>query len=496
MKTKRSFGLIAVSLAVLLSILACSGGASAPTATLVKPTATEEVVQPTPTEIPAEPTATEIPAEPTATEVAAQPTEASASTTTDCSNVADGELGVGYDRGYRDNTDSWRVIGLICNKTKDAVSDIELSVEVFDKAGKSIHKEENKYAALTYVDAGEATPFGVEISQDLPDADTYEVTVTNSSSATLHRATVESQGVMMVVDDNGKVQLTGELVNNGSEPVAIHGLAAATFDKDGKMVSADYSDVLIHYLDPGKVGPFRISMNAPKDGADVKDYTLYTDVETTDTQDFLMSAKDDLTDISEFFDVNGNYHIAGEMTSSADQDVTVRLLVTLYDKNGNVLDASYADDPFTSLAPKETVPYEFSLWGPVASKKGTYDAFEKWKIQVDPSLTFPTSTQMVDLTSSVSDESNSFDTVEGTFNGTVKNTSGSDLKSIMIVVGIYGKKGEKDAGKLLTTGYAYADFQDTLANGKSAQYTVYVPVPKDFDKTKYEYDLIVKGQKP
>lgn len=495
MKTKRTIGLAAVSLALVLSILACGGGkVSAPTAVPAKPTAITE--KPTATEEVAQPTPTKKPAKPTATEASAQPTEATANATADCSNVPDGELGVAYDRGYLDNTDGWRVIGLICNNTKEAVSDIELSVEVFDTAGKSIDKEENKYAALTYVDAGEATPFGVEISKDLPDADTYQVTITNSSSATLHRAAVESQGVVMVVDDNGKVQLTGELVNNGKDPVAINGLAAATFDQNGKVVSADYSDVLIHYLDPGKAGPFRISMNAPKDGADVKDYTLYTDVETTDVQDFLISAKDDLTDISEFFDANGDYHMAGEMTSSADKDVTVRLLVTLYDKDGNVIDASYADDPFTSLAPKETVPYEFSLWGPVASKKGTYDAFDKWKIQVDPSLTFATDTQMVDLTKSVSDETNSFDKNQGTFNGTVKNTSGSDLKSVMIVVGIYGKKGEKDAGKLLSTGYGYADFQDTLANGKSAQYTVYVPIPTDFDKTKYEYDVIVKGQKP
>jgi hypothetical protein len=292
------------------------------------------------------------------------------------------------------------------------------------------------------------------------------------------------------------VQLTGELVNNGNDPVAINGLAAATFDKDGKMVSADSSDVLIHYLDPGKAGPFRISMNAPKDGADLNDYTLYTDVETTDSQDFLISAKDDLTDISEFFDTNGDYHMAGEMTSSADKTVTVRLLVTLYDKDGNVIDASYADDPFTALEPKETVPYEFSSWGPVATKKGTYDAFDRWKIQVDPSLTFTTDTQLVDLTKSVSGESNSFDEAEGTFKGTVKNTSGGDLQSVMIVVGIYAKKGEPDAGKLLTTSYGYADFQDTLANGKSAEYTVYVPVPTGFDKSKYEYDIIVKGQKP
>jgi hypothetical protein len=332
MKTKRTMGLAAVSLALLLSILACSGGVSAPTAVRAKPTATTAIAEePTATEEAAQPTPTEKLAKPAATEASAQPTEAVANAKANCSNVPNGELGVAYDRGYRDNTDGWRVIGLICNNTKDAVSDIELSVEVFDTAGKSIDKEENKYAALTYVDAGEATPFGVEISKDLPDADTYQVTVTNSSSATVHRAAVDTQGVVMVVDDNGKVHLTGELVNNGKDPVAVNGLAAATFDQNGKVVSADYSDVLIHYLDPGKSGPFRISMNAPKDGADVKDYKLYPDVETTDVQDFLISAKDDLTDISEFFDANGDYHMAGEMTSSADKNVTVRLVVTLYD---------------------------------------------------------------------------------------------------------------------------------------------------------------------
>ena len=67
---------------------------------------------------------------------------------------------------------------------------------------------------------------------------------------------------------------------------------------------------------------------------------------------------------------------------------------------------------------------------------------------------------------------------------------------MIVVVGIYGKKGTTDAGKLLATGYGYADFTDNLAKGKSAPYTVYVSIPKDFSKDNYEYDTFVKGHTP
>jgi hypothetical protein len=175
MKTKRTFGLVAVSLALILSILACGGGKIAsPTAVKAKPTATEVSVEKpaTPTDIVEEPTATELASEPAPTEAAAQPTEAVTGNTPDCSTVPDGELGVAYDRGYKDNTDSWQVIGLVCNNTQEAVSNIQMSVEVFDKNNKSLYTEHNVETALYSVDAGDSTPFSSEISQDLPTADT------------------------------------------------------------------------------------------------------------------------------------------------------------------------------------------------------------------------------------------------------------------------------------------------------------------------------------
>jgi hypothetical protein len=322
------------------------------------------------------------------------------------------------------------------------------------------------------------------------------VTITSFENTTLKRAKVDVQGVLLTEDDNGRVHLTGEVVNNGKEPVKIHGLAAITTDSDGKMEAADYYSVLIHYLSPGKSGPFRVSMGAPKDGPTAKDWTIYLDAEATTSADFLISAADDLTDVSEFFDANGNFHMAAELTNSSQQNIGVRLLATLYDKDGNVLDAAMTDTAISAIAPGEKIPFEFDYWGPVAYKQGVYDAYDKWRVQIDPVWTFSTKTKLVDLTDTIKDDSNTFDDTQGIFKGTVVNSSGGDLDSIVVIVGIWPKKGQPDAGQVLAMGYSYADISDKLAKGKSADFTVYVPIPKGLNIDNYEYGMIAKGHAP
>jgi hypothetical protein len=306
-----------------------------------------------------------------------------------------------------------------------------------------------------------------------------------------------------MVDDDGNIQITGELVNKGTDPVAIHGLAAATFDKNDEMVTAGYASVYIQYLngcsDQSKcpTGPFRFTMYGPKDGADFIDtYQIYYDVQTSDKQEFLVSAKDDVSDFSEYFTVDDRFHMAADVTNSSNENVGVRLLITLYDKDDNVLDASYADTPISAIQPGEKVPFDFDSWGPMNHKQGTYDAYDHWKLQVDPSWTWSTTTELVDLSKSVSDESQDFGDSDVTLKGTVTNDSGGELSSVIVVVGIYGKEGTSDAGKLLSTSYGYADFSGNLAKGKTATFTVYVSIPEDFNKDDYEYDTLVKGRKP
>jgi hypothetical protein len=494
MKTKRTIGLVVVSLALILSILACGGGtAAAPTAAKVEPTATVE--EPVATEKPAVPTARAPKA--TATAAEAQSTQEISSSTSDCSSAPEGELSVAYVSGYQDNLDSWRVVGLVCNKTSDALDNIQLDVELFDKDGKSLYKEQSVYTAINNVDAGEETPFAVSVYDNIAEPDTVKATITSSDKVDLKRAKVDTQGIVTMVDDQGNLHITGELINNGTEPVEIHGLAAATFDKDGKMMTADYSSVLIHYLAPDVAGPFRITMYGPKTGTDTLDqYQLYFDAETTDSQEFLISAKNDLTDLTEYVDAYGQFHLVGEITNSADKNIGVRLVATIYDKDKNVIDASSMDTAISAIKPGEMIPYEFNYWGPLDGKKGAYDEFDTYKVQVDPTWTWTTDTDLSDLSDTIQNDTNDFDEYQGTFKGEIVNSTKADLDSVVIIVGIYGKKGQPDENKLVATGYSYADITDKLAAGKSATYTVYVPIPKDFSIDNYEYEVRAWGRQP
>jgi hypothetical protein len=500
MKTHRTIGLTLVSLALILSILACGGGKSAtPTPAKAEPVATKvSVEEPTATDEAAQPTAKPTAKAPkaSATPKGEQPTKEATISSSGCADLPDGELGVAYVTGYQDTLDSWRVIGLVCNKTSGAVDNIQLDIELFDKAGKSLYKEANVYTALSNVDAGEETPFSLSVYDKLDAPDKVKATITSSDSVDIKRAAIDTQGVVTTVDDQGNLHITGELINNGSDPVEIHGVAAATFDKDGKMFTADYSSVLIHYLAPGVSGPFRITMYGPKDGTDVLDtYQLYMDAETADKQTFLIDAEKDLSELKDYVDNYGQFHLVGELTNNGDKNIGVRLVATIYDKDNNILDASEVDTAISAVKPGETIPYEFNYWGPLDSKKGLFDdKADRFTVQVDPTWTWTTDTELLDLTTK--DDSNEWDEYQGTFKGQVVNDTGGDLDSVVVMVGLYGKKGQPDEGKLVATGYTYADIKDTLAKGKTAEYTVYVPIPKDFNIDNFEYEIVVKGKQP
>ena len=82
----------------------------------------------------------------------------------------------------------------------------------------------------------------------------------------MERATVRVEGVTFVVDDDGDLHITGNLVNKTETPIQISGLGAATFEDNGDLYTADSHAVIVHHLDPGEDGPFRVSMTGPESG--------------------------------------------------------------------------------------------------------------------------------------------------------------------------------------------------------------------------------------
>ena len=480
-----------------MALVACGGPSEPiPTAVPVEPTPKAAVTpEAAATPKPAA-TSTVAPtpkAAPTA-EVAA-PTQAAAPSAGGCATVADGQLGVARAVAYQDTLDSWRVIGLVCNKTPEAVQNVQLEVDLFDQGGNAIYRNQNVFAALNNIAAGEASPFGLSIYDPIGAPDQVKAAVTSSEKAVLKRATVDTQGVTTAIDDQGNLHITGELINHGDAPVEIHGLAAATFEKDGKMFTADYAGVLIHYLAPGASGPFRVSMFGPKSGATALDtYQLYFDAETTDPKEFLINAKADLKDLNPYLDANGQFHLVGEITNPGATNIGVRLLATVYDKDRHVIDASSLDTAISAIKPGEAIPFAFNYWGALGGKKGLSDAFASYEVQVDPTWTWTTEMELFDL--KTQNDSTQWNEFQGTFTGEVINSTGGDLESAVIMVGIYAKQAQAGANPLLATNYAFADIKDKLADGQTAPYTVYVPIPKGFNIDNYEYRIVVKGKRP
>jgi hypothetical protein len=141
-----------------------------------------------------------------------------------------------------------------------------------------------------------------------------------------------------------------------------------------------------------------------------------------------------------------------------------------------------------SLAPGETLPYDFNSWGPLNYNVETYDLATNYVVQVDWNWTWNTSTDLIDLTTT--DDVNSFDSYEGTFSGLVVNNTGGDISSVTIIVSLY----DEVTGVLIATDYDW--IFDDIADGASAEYTVYVSTPEGFDPETAIFDIIVKGERP
>ena len=477
MKHRRWLAFLVVSLALVLS--ACGGSPlSAPLQ--AEPSAAARA------------TATPLP---TLTAIVKGAEAGPAGVTGTCADVPAGELGVAYVSGYQDLMEAWMVVGLVCNNTSGAVANIELAVELFDQAGQSLYKKDQVYTALEKVGPGEASPFSLGIFENLAAPATVKAEITSSTDVDLRRAALDTRGVLTTVDANGNLHITGELVNPGAAPVKVNSLAGAIFDGTGRLVAADYASVLIRYLAPGGSGPFRITMYGTKEQVTrIEAYQLYFDAETTEPQAFLIDAERDLAPLTSYQDSYGQFHLVGEITNNGSQNIGARLLATIYDETGNVVDASSVDTAISAIRSGETIPYEFNYWGPLDSQGQDTAQAARFTVQVDPTWTWTTDAELLEL--ATRNDANTWDENQGTFSGEVVNDSGQAVESAVVMVAIWSKAGQPTAGQLAATGHAYAEIKDQLAAGEAAAYTVFVPVFAGFNIDNYEYKIVVKARRP
>jgi len=486
MKNRSNLLFLWVISLLVITALACQAVSQAtptPEPTLPPaPTATQEA-SPTPSPAPTEtplPTATEPP----------PPTETSESVEekpTETLEAEPGQLNILTVNGYLDESGDLHVVGLISNDTDRALNDIEVEVEIFDAAGNSLYKEIT-VSSLYELAPGDISPFQLWVYDDIPDADHYAATIAGYGSTESVRAELDVQNVNSVIDDYDDLYVTGEVVNNSSDPVALNGIAAAVFDSDGTLISVGSDSVRLTYLAPGESGPFRINFTFPPEQVENFDqYKFYMDASVMDEPQMTYPLTFSESHYN-YVDTFGNFHLVGSLRNDSDVDLNISLLGTIYDEGGFVLDVSNGSLPYYSIEPGQTVPYDIDFWGPLNYTSGLVEKADNYLVQIDWYWTWESYTKFVDVITTEDD--NTFDDYQGTFTGKVVNNSGGEVNSATVIVSLY----DKASGELVATDYTWVS--GPIANNDSAEYTVYISIPEDFDVNTVEFEIIAKAELP
>ncbi len=492
---KNKFAMTIFIAALVLSMLACSLGAQptptpAPTNTPVPTNTPAPTDTPVPTDTP-EPTATPEPTE-TVAPPPAKDTEAPSDSGNDSgsdsgmSEVEDGTLGVLALSNWKTEGGYWVITGLVLNKTDDAVDGIEIEIEVFDANDNSLYKE-TTWSDLYTLAPGKASPFSLWISEDdLSEPDHYVATIVGQSQSSSEYANLEIVNMVTAMDEYGYYYVTGEIVNNGSEPASINGVAGALFDSNEELVTAESSGIYAHYIDPGDSGPFRVSITTPPD-AELTTYVIYVDSEVTDQADYYDFEFGETH--ANYMDSFGNFHLVGQITNNAEETLNVSTIAALLDADGKVIDVSSGYLPFYAIEPGETLPYDVSGWTTVNYIDGYYDEkAASYHIWVDYYWVYPSTYEFVTITSS--DDDNLFKSGSATFTGNALNNSTETLENVIVVVTLYSK----ETGLPYATEYTYID-EDELAPEASGAYEISMWLPDDFEKDNYDVVVLVKGTK-
>ena len=478
MSAKQNLQRIFVIFGVSFLILACSlftGAAPEPTATAV------------PTEVPAEypPTQTIVPEK---AESAPTPTEeivANLPTATLEPKMADTPFLITQVTGYYDDFGDYRVIGLVKNNSERSYDNIEIEIKVFNFGGDLLHTEITN-PTMYILPAGQTSPFDLWVYEDLTGAYHIEAEIVGNSVGQAEQTPVEIRNVLLTVDDDSDIHITGEIYNGTLDPVQIDDLAGATFDAEGNLLTADSSTVLGRYLDPGEVTPFRITMTSPVEGiANIASHELFVNAKTISPEgfyDFLIAETHET-----YVDSYGFFHLVGEITNNSEILLDIELVAGLYDEAGIVLDAATTGLPVYALAPGETLPYDFLYWGPVNYKDGFFDLADSYSVQWDPYWTWESNT--VYVTVPVNEISADFDEYYGTFIGEILNNTESTLNGGVVIISLYDNN-----GALVATNYEMI-FDEIPVEG-TAVYEIYLDIDPTWDPATLETRIIGKGELP
>jgi len=157
------------------------------------------------------------------------------------------------------------------------------------------------------------------------------------------------------VDDT--LTIVGEVRNDSHLDVGETTVTATFYGTDGQVIGEASDSTMLRALEPGVRSPFVITLPQP---AGLANYSL----RATGRPVTLTTTNTELSviDTRRFEDTTGFYHIAGVIENQGERRVeSARVIVTLYDRAGRVVNVGFAYPQPASLSPKDRADFDIAF---------------------------------------------------------------------------------------------------------------------------------------
>ena len=397
---------------------------------------------------------------------------------------------------FKDSAGAWRVMGEIENKSNLVIGSLGTGVETRTKFDRQADQGEDVTANPLDLKPGEEAPFIAWIDRTIPNFDHFEVEVADCYLAQpAQRSQVDISSDKVTVDSAGQAEVTGEVVNPGTQTVLVNGLMAAVYDSKGSMISADYAQVTPRYLAPGERGAIRVMVELPPgSGAAISSHKFFMDVlvQAAASAQTLDPAKD-VQILSHYTDSGGHFHLLGQLTNSSTKPVMTALQAGIYSTaNSQLLDAGQYVT-WVPLSPGETLPFDINNWGTLNNLPEALSGEEtniNVSVRLEPFLSWNTNTPPVKLL--LLTPTQSIENDMAIFSGQVKNDSQNSITTGLVLMVIK----QKADGKIVAVGNVQLPITDLVPPGAVMGYALKLPLPVGLNTGALQAEVTAFGYQP
>jgi len=162
------------------------------------------------------------------------------------------------------------------------------------------------------------------------------------------------------VDSLGWYHIVGEVQNNSDMPMEFVEVVAKLYDQSGEVIGTKLTFTAPDVIFPGGKAPFDIIALRRSQWEKIQNYSLYA---KGDVSELLLEQNLVLLNQNSYIQ-NDYLYVAGQVQNTGQKPALVKLIITLYDANLNVVNTNWSYADAGVLAANETSAFEVRIAHP------------------------------------------------------------------------------------------------------------------------------------